>query len=357
MVTSSGSLPNFEAESASRMCHAPCSRNLVLVRAGRNSLHPKWVKGNGIANFDLLVVSYEADAPVEGTSIPVHHFPGRKIEGYNALFSCRQDLLEMYDYIAFFDDDLEIAKADINRLFEIGRKYKLDLFQPSLSWDSYFSYAATLTSGKFTLRYTNVVEMMCPVFSVPYLRRALPLFGLGYELGIDLIWSRLSDAPWFRFAVVDDVVVRHTRPVGASKVQHTSALHGVVDHEIAVVLDRFGATFHGIVAYAAIDKGGKAVLSRLLIAAASLRLWLAWFRSPMRPYHFTRFVSDYARHCLLRPINVDRIDSMCAEAPPVGRPAELEFSSESAMHDEPDEQRELQSADPMAARPGLLQKC
>jgi hypothetical protein len=251
-----------------------------------------------------------------------YYYAGRKIEGYNALFRCRPDLLENYEYVALFDDDLEIAKADINRLFASGRKYRLDLFQPALSWDSHFSYAATLTSNRFRLRYTNMVEMMCPVFRVPYLRRALPLFGLGFELGIDLIWSRITDDPWFRIAIIDDVIVRHTRAVGTSKLQHAFGPDGGYDDQIPLVLEKFGTTFLGPVAYAAIDRRGKAILSRLKIACASLGLWAAWRRSPMRAFYFIWFVTAYTRHCLSRPINLQRVDIGNA-IPPVADPSLL----------------------------------
>lgn len=300
--------PDLQPASVRSTLHTAGPRDLVVVRAGRHSLHPGWVEGNGAADFDLFVVPYEQGAPVEAGPAQRYLFPGRKIQGYDALFRYRPDLLERYEYIAFFDDDLEIAKADINRLFAIGRRYRLDLFQPSLTWDSHFSYAATLTSGQYTLRYTNVVEMMCPVFHTTYLRRALPLFGLGYTQGIDLIWSRITDEPWFRVAIVDDVVVRHTRPAGTSKIEHTLGPDGVYDSQIAMVLEQFGATFRGIVPYAAIDRRGKAVLSRLAIAFASLWLWAAWRKSPMGAPQFVRFITDYTRHCLTRPINLDRIE-------------------------------------------------
>jgi hypothetical protein len=308
MGTSSRSSAKRQATFAQPTSGATSPANLVVVRAGRNSLHPSWIRGDGRADFDLIVVAYEQDAPDEPATTQSYYFAGRKIEGYNALFHRHQELFDKYEYIALFDDDLEITKADINRLFAIGRRYRLDLFQPSLTWDSHFSYAATLTSRKFKLRFTNMVEMMCPVFRATYLRQALPLFGLGYELGIDLIWSRITEDPWFRVAIVDDVVVRHRRPVGASKLQHTFGPDGGYDDQIAMVLDKFQTTFRGPVTYAAVDRRGRAALSRFKIACASLWLLAAWRESPMRPYDFLRFVTDHTRHCLSRPINLEPID-------------------------------------------------
>jgi hypothetical protein len=288
-------------------------RNLVVVRAGRNSLHPRWVEGPGAAGFDLLVVPYEEGAPPCPDGSPSMFIPGRKIAGYHRLFRDHPDLLERYDYIALFDDDLLATKRDISRLFAIGSQYRLDVFQPTLSRDSHFSYAATLSNSGYRLRYTNIVEMMCPVFSREHLKRALPLFGLGYELGIDLIWTRITDAPWFRYAMIDSVVVKHTRTVGSSQVQHLPTSSGGYDDEIPRVLSRFGAEFRGFVCYAAIDRHGRAVRSRAAIGLRSLLLWAAWRDTPMAKRDFARFLADYTRHSFTRPINLDRVDRFASE--------------------------------------------
>ncbi|MBZ9677687.1 DUF707 domain-containing protein [Mesorhizobium sp. ES1-1] len=294
-------------------------RNLVIVRAGRRSLHPGWAKGSGKAGFDLLVAAYEAGVSHAPTDLSVF-IPGRKIAGYHALFQCYPEILENYDLIALIDDDIDTTTDDINRLFEIGKKYKLDLFQPALSSDSYFSYASTLASGKrYVLRYTNTVEMMCPVFSARCLRSALGLFGLGYETGIDLLWSRLTDTPWLRYAIVDDVVVRHTRPVGTTKTLQGFGVNERYDVQVDAVLKRFGAEFRGFVTYAAVNRRGQLVRSRFLIGLNSLRLLRSLFKTPLKWSQFLRLATDYTRHCWSRPINLQRIDIAGIEKPGVQR--------------------------------------
>ena len=231
------------------------SRNLVVVRAGRSSLHPTWLEGSGRAGFDLLVARYEP-----GPSLPERDghrelaIPGAKVSGYAALFRDHPDLLSRYNFIALFDDDIAVSQGDLERLFSIGERFRLDLFQPALSWWSHFSYAATLRNPSFQLRYTSVVEMMCPVFSVAHLRRVLPLFGLSFETGIDLLWSRVTDDPRLRYAIIDDVAVTHTRPVGTTKHRQGFGEGETYDDQIAVLLDRFGARFRGIVTYAGVDR-------------------------------------------------------------------------------------------------------
>jgi Protein of unknown function (DUF707) len=290
-------------------------RNLVIVRAGRGSLHPGWLDGAAPAEFDILVASYEAGTPeVRHSQSYAVSSPGPKVAGYADLFRRHPELLEFYDYIALFDDDIRIAQKDIERLFRIGRQYGLDLFQPALSHDSYFSYAATLAHRNFKLRFTNTVEMMCPVFSVAHLRRALPLFELGYETGIDLLWTRLLDDPWRRFAIIDDVVATHTRPVGARKDLQGFRHDEPYEEQMQAALTRFGVTFRGFVTYEGIDREGRAVRSRRRIAMHSVANWAAVLGTPLRKLDFAWLATDFTRHCLFRPINLRRIDVAAARA-------------------------------------------
>lgn len=297
--------------SAHSCAPADAHRNLVVVRAGRGSLHAGWLDGAAPAEFDLLVASYETGTPEVGHSQAFAvSSPGSKVAGYDDLFRRYPDLLERYDYIALFDDDIRIAQKDIERLFRIGRQFGLDLFQPALSHDSYFSYAATLAHRRFKLRFTNTVEMMCPVFSAAHLRRALPLFALGYETGIDLLWTRLSDDPWRRFAIVDDVVATHTRPVGTSKHLQGFRHDEPYEEQMQAVLTRFGVAFRGFVTYAGVDRQGRPVRSRTWIAMHSVANWAAVLGTPLRKRHFARLATDFTRHCLFRPLNLDRIQAV-----------------------------------------------
>jgi hypothetical protein len=303
--------------------HARRSRNLVVVRAGPNSLHERWLDGKSASerDFELLIAAY--DERVEPNGAPGTSYlwsPGSKIRGYSELFRRHPELLERYDYFALFDDDLLASASQIERLFEVGRRYNLDLFQPALSWDSYFSYAATLAIPGYLLRFTNTVEMMCPVFSAAHLKRALPLFALGYETGIDLIWTRLTDEPWFRYAIVDAVVVRHTRPIGTTKTAQGFAADEDYDGKVSELLGKFGATFRGFVSYAAIDGEGQQVNSRYAIALRSAGSWAAWRTTPLAGRHFVRLATDFTRHCLWRPLNMGRIDlnAVPAEKCPAG---------------------------------------
>jgi hypothetical protein len=95
-------------------------RNLVAVRAGDNSLHPHWLKGESSRNWDI-VVSYFGDDPDLYKTDDLTRIDGKsqKWQGLHALFTNHPEFLKGYDYILLPDDDLMMSKEDINRLFDL----------------------------------------------------------------------------------------------------------------------------------------------------------------------------------------------------------------------------------------------
>jgi hypothetical protein len=200
--------------------------NLVITRAGRRSLHAEWLHPETARNFDLLVLEYEPGRRPDVMPRGVQYLerPGSKVAGYAAILGEMPDLLSRYERIALVDDDIRCSAVDLSRLFVTGERLRLDLWQPSLSWDSYFTYAALLHNPFFAARRVNFIEMMCPFFSRDALRRIAPTLGLGFESGIDLVWPGILGGAAARCAVIDSVQVVHTRPVGGQK--HLNGFEG-----------------------------------------------------------------------------------------------------------------------------------
>jgi hypothetical protein len=308
------------------------NRNLVIVRAGRASLHPTWLAGAERARFDLLVTAYEEGVPAisgrpDVATLPA---PGRKIAGFDRIFTDYPELLDDYERIALLDDDLETDAAAINRVFDIGESHGLCIWQPALTPDSYFSYAVFLQNTALTLRYTNFIEMMCPFFAAQTLREVRPLFALGLEVSIDLLWCRCFDAPWFKCAVIDTVAVKHSRPVGSTAEQQGFSGGRSYDDEMAEALEMFGTTFRGPVVYAGITPQGRLIGRPGQIALHALGQIGHWSRTPMGKPAFLRRIADHVRHCLTRPVNLDRVEALRDLGVP-GSPARREILVERVM--------------------------
>lgn len=191
-------------------------RNLVIVRAGNKSLHPEWLSGPEPRNWDL-VVSYFGDDPdiYRVDDVVRIDSKGPKWTPLQALVMQHPEYFEMYDYIWFPDDDLEMKKRDMNRFFDICREHQLELAQPALTANSPVTHPLVFRNSLSRIRFTNFVEVMAPCFSSACLRRVLPTFSCTLSgWGIDWLWPRIVDNPKSGVAIVDDVVIRHTRPLG-----------------------------------------------------------------------------------------------------------------------------------------------
>ncbi|MCW2316495.1 hypothetical protein M2322_002043 [Rhodoblastus acidophilus] len=250
-------------------------KNLVVVRAGKNSLHPRWLAGATPRSFDLIVSRYDAAAAFDhGPDVRVVLRPGGKWDGLHAVLS-EPGLLDGYDYILLPDDDLDMTAADIEAIFAAMRRHDLDVAQPALSWDSYFSHFSVLACPGFGLRYVNFVEIMAPCLRRDVLEKILPEFAHTMSgFGLDYVWCRLSEDPRRRAAILDSIPVRHTRPIGRVLRGHMAKQGVVAEDEEAVLRARFGVTGrHRPLFYAAIDASGRRIEGR---GALALRMALAY---------------------------------------------------------------------------------
>ena len=191
------------------------SRNLVVVRAGKNSLHPAWLAGETDRNWDLIVSAYDLAAKFDAVpGVKVVLQPGGKWDGIHALFA-GSDLLSRYEYIWLPDDDIATNCADINAIFACARRYNLEVAQPALTRESYFSHFLFMQCPGFELRYSNSIEIMVPCLKAGLLALVLDDFRNSQSgFGMDTIWTRLSVKPQYKAAILDSIAVHHTRPVG-----------------------------------------------------------------------------------------------------------------------------------------------
>lgn len=254
-------------------------RALLISRIGPRSLHSRWLGELGLGvpdaprGFDVLLSAYDpAVTATEGEGIMFEVRPGSKVAGYGGLLREHRALLARYDYVALFDDDLLIESTDLTRLFTIVREHKLKIAQPALTPESYFTYAALLRHPGFVLRYMSYIEMMCPIFRADVLERLIPLFELGHESGIDIIWSNLVWEHPRDFAVIDAVPVVHTQRVGGRKADNGFVGGRRYEDDIAAILARFGAQWLPCLPYGAIRADGQAVEGRGAMVRAALEL-------------------------------------------------------------------------------------
>jgi hypothetical protein len=191
-------------------------RNLVIVRAGDESMHTSFLGEESQRNWDIFVSFYGKDPNLFRDRGQVREddprlpFPAI----YDLIGRKQEEWKQRYDYIWFCCDDIVTDMARVNRFFDICREYALELAQPALTLDSRIYHMITAVNKAFRLRYTTYVESMCPCFSVDFLLRCRDSFALNVTgHGVDYLWptwaSHLS-----KIAVVDATPMRHMRSRG-----------------------------------------------------------------------------------------------------------------------------------------------
>ncbi|MCX7304428.1 MAG: hypothetical protein NTV73_08815 [Hyphomicrobiales bacterium] len=291
---------------------AHLSRNLVVVRAGDTSLHRKWGASEHGCAFDLIV-SYFGDkrdafrAPWEQRV----DFQGGKWDGIHHLFASRPALLDSYDYFWFPDDDIEADRRTIEGVFSAMRRLDLAVSQPALSLDSYFSFLPFLKSEVFTVRFVDMVEVMIPCLNRFTLQKMLPLFSTSMSgFGLDLVWTRLLADNRRKCAVLDELPVRHTRPVGGALAAAVASRGRTQADELLAVQSRYDAWQAYPLCYEAIDGRGRRWRSQVVIGARMAADLLLRRKTILQRKHFLQNVRLLLeRQALWRPqlaiLNVD----------------------------------------------------
>ena len=192
-------------------------KNLVIVRAGDNSLHEGWIEGT--RNWDLIVSGYgEASEKwqrhdAQRDDITHIFYKGGKFDGLYDAFQQVPGLLDKYDYIMMADDDFKMTAHALNRLFEIMREHDLQIGHPSFSYQSHGLYFPAYHNPRFKIRFTNFVENGVACLHRSVWQQLLPIFEdnpMGYY--IDNFWARLTDDPARQVALIDEIQVTHSRP-------------------------------------------------------------------------------------------------------------------------------------------------
>ena len=119
--------------------------------------------------YDVLLNYYDKSPPHPAAETVVYQ-RGSKNTSMRRLIAERPDLLLRYDRVLFLDDDIEIGAAQIDLLFQIAERERLDLAGPALTADSQtaWPFLKKPVAGDGIMRVSSI-EIMAPLMT----RRAL----------------------------------------------------------------------------------------------------------------------------------------------------------------------------------------
>ena len=198
-------------------------KSLIVVTWDGKSQPLNHIYFDATPAFDLLVFDYsgKGDMNLLSSIAPKHVLSiATECKGQiiNALYAYLQSLNTEpnYHYIGIFDDDQYISIADINKLLFIANLEQLDVFQPSISHDSYYDNRQFIHKPGYQVRPADWVEVMCPFYKMDIFNAFAPhcvdnISGTGLDLYLVPTIQYLMGKT--NTAVVHAVQVKHTRPV------------------------------------------------------------------------------------------------------------------------------------------------
>lgn len=172
--------------------------NFVFTSAGNNTQFDKLWTGVH-QKYDIYVVYYGDDESVfqrYNTNKQIKHCEkqkGSKFQNLIYFYKKYPHLFQIYDQFFILDDDIVFKVDDINRMFEMSRRYKLDICGPSFIKPSKISWNLTAHRENIEIAYTNFVEVNAMLFSQQALHNLIGrIMNAGLiEWGIDIlaIWA------------------------------------------------------------------------------------------------------------------------------------------------------------------------
>lgn len=179
---------------------------LVFTSAGNYAQVSRWCQGN--INFDLWITYYgNEENKYQEYATYWNARKGTKFPNLLYIYQQYPELLDRYQAIWVADDDVIISGSDISRLFELREQYDLWIAQPAFDPLGKISFDITCVQPLKRLRYTNFIEVTCPLFRKDKLDQFMEIYNpelVGY--GIDAWFlDTLYQGETSKIAIIDDV--------------------------------------------------------------------------------------------------------------------------------------------------------
>jgi hypothetical protein len=137
--------------------------NLVFTSVGDRSNVQYWLHGR--RNFDLWMTYYgDNRGQFRDAADYYGERKGSKFQNLYFVYQQWRHLLDRYRAVFVVDDDILISGSQISRLFETRERHDLWALQPAFSARGKVSWPITRVQRANVLRYTDFIEMTCPLF-------------------------------------------------------------------------------------------------------------------------------------------------------------------------------------------------
>jgi hypothetical protein len=217
-------------------------KNLVVVTwNGGDEVPYSHVHFDLERNFDLLLFNNTGKSgEIERhNGVMYDHYITEKTENKGQIFFhlCQylsKNNLE-YNYVGVIDDDIIFKVSDFNYMLHIANIHGLDVFQPSIAKDSYFSHRRFVHRPGQMVTNIDWVEIMAPFYRQNLLMACEPYFnktisGQGVDCFLMPVLQVLHQQT--TTAIVHAVQIKHARPIRSHQRLYQNGLNNEQEIEI-----------------------------------------------------------------------------------------------------------------------------
>jgi hypothetical protein len=183
-------------------------KNLVFVAAGDSSLHQHWLH---CPDFDVYINYYgEIAGRYEKEGNFYSTYKGTKYKILLQALEANPDLLDHYQNIWVPDDDIYLSAEGVCQMFRTFKEFDLMLAQPGIIGFISIPISAAVPFSR--VRFTNWVEIMCPIYSRVCLQALKHTFTENdSHWGIEFMWNMVLGNPTDKIGIIDETPAVHTR--------------------------------------------------------------------------------------------------------------------------------------------------
>jgi hypothetical protein len=216
-------------------------KNLVVVTwNGGNETPYSHVHFDVNKNFDLLLFNNTGKSgEIEQYNVPYEHYISEKTENKGEIFYHISKYLTnnnlQYNYVGVIDDDIIFKISDFNYMLHIADIHQLDVFQPSISKDSYFSHRKFVNRSGLMVSMIDWVEIMAPFYRQNLLLACEPYFsktisGQGVDCFLMPVLQIIHNQTVT--GIIHAIQVKHARPIRSHQRIYGNGLNNEQEIEI-----------------------------------------------------------------------------------------------------------------------------
>ncbi len=216
------------------------NKNLVVVTWDGVEAPLKFIHFDELKQFNLLLFNYSGkNSETDLSNSPIDHLINQSTENkghilYHLNQFIKNNKLE-YNYIGIIDDDIIFKVSEFNYMLHIAEVHNLDVFQPSIAADSYFSHRKFVHVPGIMVAPTDWVEVMAPFYKYELFNACNDYFlqtisSQGLDCFMMPVLQKIHGMT--NTGIVHSAIIKHTRPIRTHLRTYSNGLTGLQEIEL-----------------------------------------------------------------------------------------------------------------------------